>query len=366
MARLESDNLYELIANKKGFKIPIYQRSYDWNEKDVKKFFEDIYENFKRHKEKNYDRDDAKYYVGNIIVYDDLKKDSDILMVVDGQQRITSTIIIFASIRRILKNKYDSNKNNDSKLKCKYDDLIYSVEKITSQNTRDKTKIKLTSIENDDLLEKLCFWNENLKVEIESNEKWKSSNIYCNFVAITNYFLNKIKGLKYNELEDIIHYFEKDVLKSFSHTLVALIKIFAEKDQPSKIFETVNTTGKKLKSSDLIKSYIFFYAHEEMAALSQSYISHVESKIKELKLYGDLSEWYRHMISVFHSEHYLFSKTRDNGLAIYNGFKDAINNDKNVEKYKNIFNKSFNFENFEETQDFVKILIKYAKVTSYV
>ena len=37
------------------------------------------------------------------IIYDGCKDESDILMVVDGQQRITSTIIIFAAIRKILK-----------------------------------------------------------------------------------------------------------------------------------------------------------------------------------------------------------------------------------------------------------------------
>ncbi|MGL5640596.1 MAG: DUF262 domain-containing protein [Mycoplasmoidaceae bacterium] len=366
MAALEPANLYELIANKKGFKIPIYQRNYDWNKKDIKKFFKDIYENYERHQEKKYGRDDAKYYVGNIIVYDDQKQYSDILMVVDGQQRITSTIIIFASMRRILKNKYDLNKNDDSELKEEFDELMYSIEKVTSENIRDKTKIKLTSLEHDELLEKLCFWNENKKSFIESNEKWKSSNIYCNFNEMTNYFLSKIKSLNYNKLEEVINFFKKDVIKSFSHTLVALIKIFAERDQPSKIFETVNTTGKKLKSSDLIKSYIFFYAHDEMISLSEFYISHVESKINELKLYNDLSEWYRHMISVFHSEHHLYSKTKNNGLDIFYGFKDAINNEQNIEKYKNIFNRSFNFENFEETEEIVQILIKYAKITTFV
>ena len=75
------------------------------------------------------------------------------------------------------------------------------------------------------------------------------------------------------------------------------------------LFEPVNTTGKKLKSSDLIKSYIFFFAHEEMTLLSKSDINYVEPEIKEVKLssgrplYSDLSQWYRHRISVFHSEH---------------------------------------------------------------
>ena len=369
MARLETENLYELIANEKGFKIPIYQRNYDWNEKDVKKFFEDIYENLQRHKDKSYGREDAKYYIGNIIVYDGCKDESDILMVVDGQQRITSTIIIFAAIRKILKNKYYCTKNIDLTLKDRYDDLIENVEKVTSEKHKGKSEIKLASIENDDLLKKLCFWDESEKISIERNEKWKASNIYCNFVSITNYILNKIKVLNINDFEELINFFEKDVIKAFSHSLVALIKIFAEKDQPSKIFETVNTTGKKLKSSDLIKSYIFFFAHEEMTLLSKSYINYVESEIKELKLssgkplYSDLSHWYRHMISVFHSEHTLYSKT---GLDIFYGFKKAINNDKNIEEHKNIFNRSFDFENFNETEEFVQILIKYATITSHI
>ena len=97
MAGLCGENLYELIVKEKGFKIPIYRRSYDWDERDVKKYFVDIYEKWQRHKDKSYDRKDAKYYIGNTIVYDGCKDESDILMVVDGQQRITSTIIIFAS-----------------------------------------------------------------------------------------------------------------------------------------------------------------------------------------------------------------------------------------------------------------------------
>ena len=45
-------------------------------------------------------------------------------------------------------------------------------------------------------------------------------------------------------IEELINFFEKDVIKAFSHSLVALIKICAETDQPSKIFETVDTTPK--------------------------------------------------------------------------------------------------------------------------
>ena len=366
MAILEEKNLLELI-DKEFFEIPIYQRNYDWNDKDVEKFFKDICENLQRNRDKNYNRDDAtKYYIGNIIACYNEKKNT--LMLVDGQQRITSTIIIFAAIRKILINEYGNNKNIDSALKERYDDLLEEVEKITSEKHKGKSKIKLSSIENDGLLKKLCFWEESEKITIESNKKSKASNIYRNFLSITNYILSIIKKSKINDFEKLIDFFEKDVIKAFSHSLIALIRISSEKDQPSKIFETVNTTGKKLKSSDLIKTYIFFFAHGEgIVKLSNLYINCVDDRIKELKpYYSDLSDWYRHMISVFGSEHTLYSKTKNNGLDIFYGFKNTINNDKNSEEPKNIFKRSFDFENFNDTEEFVQILIKYATITSYI
>ena len=108
----------------------------------------------------------------------------------------------------------------------------------------------MASIENDDLLKELCLWDQSEKIPIERSEKGKASDIYCNFVPITNYIHNKIKVLNINDFEELMNFFEQDVIKTFSHSLVALITISAEKDQPSKKFETVNTTGKKKKSSD--------------------------------------------------------------------------------------------------------------------
>ena len=85
-----------------------------------------------------------------------------------------------------------------------------------------------------------------------------------------------------------------------------------------------------------------------------------------LPYYSDLSGWYRHMISVFGSEHTLYSKTKNNGLDIFYGFKNTINNDKNSKEPKNIFKRYFDFENFNDTEEFVQILIKYATITSHI
>lgn len=79
----------ELLANgNKQFSIPGYQRSYAWRIEQCQKLWEDlwvfVFEDFGITKE--------YYPLGNIIIYADQKKRNEI---VDGQQRITTLILLF-------------------------------------------------------------------------------------------------------------------------------------------------------------------------------------------------------------------------------------------------------------------------------
>ncbi len=136
MARLTEENLYELISREKEFEIPIYQRNYDWTSKEIKRFFNDIFENHQRWQKENFDKNDSAYYVGNIILYDHYRKGDDTLMVVDGQQRLTSTIIIFAAIRKII------NQTLNEQLKEDSNDFIEQVEKIIYNGKQRNKKLK--------------------------------------------------------------------------------------------------------------------------------------------------------------------------------------------------------------------------------
>ncbi|WP_394265446.1 DUF262 domain-containing protein [Bergeyella zoohelcum] len=67
----------------KHFVIPVYQRAYSWEEKQLSTFFSDLLEQIEGN---------SNYFYGNILL-ETIKQD-EIFDVIDGQQRLT-TLSIF-------------------------------------------------------------------------------------------------------------------------------------------------------------------------------------------------------------------------------------------------------------------------------
>lgn len=80
-----------LLENDK-YVIPIYQRNYDWGEKEALQLIEDIadYASFKN---KN------NYYIGSIVVFSRIKNGEENFETIDGQQRLTTLTILISLLR---------------------------------------------------------------------------------------------------------------------------------------------------------------------------------------------------------------------------------------------------------------------------
>ncbi|WP_048086352.1 DUF262 domain-containing protein [Ferroglobus placidus] len=74
------------------FEIPIYQRPFSWNEDNFQALIEDILDAMESGQE--------SYFLGTVLLK---SQDSVTYEVVDGQQRLTSLIILFAVARDVLK-----------------------------------------------------------------------------------------------------------------------------------------------------------------------------------------------------------------------------------------------------------------------
>ena len=94
--------IFELFSGEKHFLIPKYQRAYAWEDKQRKDFLEDI---------KN-QRDDKQYFLGTILFQDnkEIKDGFEQIEIVDGQQRITTTIIFMQVLLKLLE-KLDKEKD---------------------------------------------------------------------------------------------------------------------------------------------------------------------------------------------------------------------------------------------------------------
>ena len=221
--------LSKLIGHsEKQFIVPIYQRSYKWTKGNITQYLNDL-------EEIDLTVSDQTHFL-NSIVYSKVN-DNELASaignrlekyhIIDGQQRLTTTTLYLIAIRNILIEKDDSKTadriNNQYIVNQYIDDIDESI------------RLKLAS--NDlEVFRKLV-----LKDEL--NKENKKHLIYRNY----NDFYKYIKKSKEN-IYQLIEKFENRI---------DIIDTFLEPhDNPQKIFSSLNSTGKALKDSDLIKNFI--------------------------------------------------------------------------------------------------------------
>lgn len=215
--RLFSDVLEK---NKRVFKVPVYQRNYDWSNIQCEKLFQDII----RANEKN-----CQHFTGTIVYINDINGGSglDEVLIIDGQQRITTIYIL-------LKALYDVSKGISIRIESEIEEVMFN------RSCDEKYKIKLKPVKSDD--EQLIYL---IKNKIDKMDR--SSNVYKNYNTFKNLINECIK--KDLELTDILNGIKK-------LEIVEIILDKLEGDEPQKIFESINSTGLELSLADLVRNYL--------------------------------------------------------------------------------------------------------------
>ena len=211
------------------FAIPVYQRDYNWQEKHCKQLFEDILNVGK-------DIDITSHFIGSIVyihegVYGIGEKE---FYVIDGQQRmITITLLHIALYHRLKESKEE------------YADEIYELYLVNKFSKRD-IKLKLLPPE-----ENLNILNKILEENWEELEEYQDRNIVKNY----KFFKEIISNYSNEEIEYLLAGLDKII-----YVDIALEK---DKDDPQRIFESLNSTGLDLSQGDLIRNYILMDLERE-------------------------------------------------------------------------------------------------------
>jgi uncharacterized protein with ParB-like and HNH nuclease domain len=217
--------LYDDIIKKSDvqYVIPVYQRNYTWDKENCDQLFDDIIYSIKNNR---------NHYIGSL-VYVNLKKsgnsdDIKICSIIDGQQRLTTVMLLLKAIQNSINDK-------DNIISKKIEENLYN--KLCEE--RYKLKLKNVDGDNDDL-EKVLSGNVK-----GLNETSKIAINYKNFVdRINNVILNSDDNISYS-----------DLLSGISKLEIVEI-ILDEDDNPQKIFESINSTGKYLTNPDLIRNFL--------------------------------------------------------------------------------------------------------------
>lgn len=215
--------LRNLLTNtQEVYIIPKYQRAYAWEEKHWNDLLEDI-NNIKS----------GMHFFGSIVVVPNKHSPGiNKLELVDGQQRIT-TILIILSIVRDLYNR--DNKTDVSK--------FLEENFLFASDLKDNKKILVPKLELS-AIDNVVFINI-LNGDFNSTEESPHPLIKC-----YNYFKNEIEG----SYEDIW----KKILDGFSIVHISVNNHL----NAFKLFETLNDRGLELSAYDLIKNFILMKASE--------------------------------------------------------------------------------------------------------
>lgn len=207
-----------LQGDDKRFVIPVYQRDYAWKWDNCKQLYDDLVKIIKK------DRD--SHFFGSIVSVHNDGTHNDFL-VIDGQQRLTTILLLFLAM-------YNSMKDN--KVIPKKSNLADKILKtyLVDPWQEDESRIKLKPVKNDRKAFGCLFGDR--------EEYIQDSNLTINY----EYFYSRI--LK----EEITI----DELYSAIKRLEIINISLSKEDNPQLIFESLNSTGLALSEGDKIRNLI--------------------------------------------------------------------------------------------------------------
>lgn len=235
-----------LSSNKTQFVIPVYQRNYDWTIAQCKQLLDDILE-VGSNKKMN------AHFIGSIVyVHDDVYTSSRIkeLTIIDGQQRITTITLIYLTLYQLAKKMGDASLENEI-------NETYLINKFAPE----EEKLKLRPTENND---------KALKFLLRDHQD-EEFNGFSRLIDNYNYFKGRV----------VEENFEA-VLTGLSKLMFVEVSLDREKDDPQRIFESLNSTGLELTQADLIRNYILMgLKRRDQNKIYQDYWEVIEKYAKD-------------------------------------------------------------------------------------
>ena len=239
MSKLSIDQktIEALFSDKKtDFLIPDYQRPYAWEFKECQQLWEDIFSfAFPDDDYEKFNNDD-EYYLGTIVTFKN--EDNKKLEVIDGQQRLTTLMLLLRAFYAKFGNMKDKNSVSTRETigKCiwkgdEFGNLNVDVLKIDSQVATDNDKDEFLKILRDGAAPK------EMKSKYAENYR---------------YFEGKILEFL-DEFPSFFPYLPNRILKN-----CILLPIEAEsQDTALRIFSTLNNRGIPLSDADIFKSEFY-------------------------------------------------------------------------------------------------------------
>ena len=248
----------------KVFIIPPFQRNYEWGFEQCDELFSDIINASLSHK---------PHYLGNVVYYPGKNNSASYgeYILVDGQQRVTTILLLLCAIR-------DTSQDENLKRKINNRFLIND-----TTDERFRIRLKQTSHDSNPFI---AIVDNTLR-----NNDYSDSNLVKNY----KHFIELILSSEINP----INIFE-------AMPILEVVDVNLNVNDLSSVqtvFEKINATGKKLTPADLIRNYLLLSdSAEEQESLYKRYWVRIEDNVTNnyiskfahdylvMNVYDDVSE----------------------------------------------------------------------------
>lgn len=233
-----------LVSEDKFYQIPDFQRPYSWDKDNVTTLIDDLLTAYIESK-KSQDQDgkksqdqDERYFCGSLVLVENKKDDK--LDVIDGQQRITTFIIISCVLRDMYYEKLKENEKNLSLIK----ESIKGRFKEEGGHKKSKllTNVKYRSMFKNKIVKEINFKEtKNIEKEIPDNRYLQNAHYikFCIEEKISEDFI---------DINEFVEWL-------FSSVVLTVITCPSE-DNAIEIFNVLNNRGMPLSPIDIIKSHL--------------------------------------------------------------------------------------------------------------
>lgn len=245
--------LNKLLNTSRQFIVPIFQRNYSWQKSQYEQLWFDILRASKFKEKQN-------HFIGSI-VYIDMGTPAgrpQQLLLIDGQQRLTTISILLCAIKDyVQKFNLETKLINLAKIKNQF---LYNSDEI------DEDRYKLL----------LNVQDKETYIKLIDNTIFTVNKPATNIIKCYEFFYERIEDFikQYGQINEIY-------AGIFKLSLVS-ISLDKDSDNPQMIFESMNSTGKDLSQTDLLRNYLLMdLTPEKQTRLYKTYWKPMEELFGE-------------------------------------------------------------------------------------
>jgi len=326
-------NIYEILNGNKQFLIPVYQRFYSWDIDQCKRLWNDIVDMQKKEK--------AGHFVGSIVNIAEQAMPTGVqkYMIIDGQQRMTTLTLLLLALRDYaIKNPGDTTINSR-----RIDNMLLKNEYEVGD---ERYKLLLTETDRDILISLV-------------EEKPIAEGIRSRLIENYTFFTGKLADKEIQPAE---------VYESIGKLQIVNITLDRTVDDAQAIFESLNSTGKELSESDLIRNYVLMglepseqtYVYEHLwRPMEQLFVYETQGTVMDAFFRHYLTMKPNYFLNVLHaSQQVSFSSRQFRGITY---LKEVV---ENMDHVMTLPGGAYNFGSettqsmYEITEQFLQLLGK--------